>query len=120
MSDKIDLFRRNGLISADGQIGGVLNPPLASRLPAMQAELKPLIKEAQRRKVMLRLGVLQHTNSDAVLVYALDVGGPHDTHGFVRRLATILDRHGVKPLEEDLGSDIVFDLMNHLVLTSQI
>lgn len=118
-SKPTDLFRRNGVISKDGQIGGVLNPPSEYRLPAMQAELEPLMKEAQRRHVMLRLGVLQHEDGDAVLVYAVDVRGPHDTHHFISRLAEILKRHGALPLEANLDMAVIMALTNHLVTTSR-
>lgn len=113
----IDLFRRNGVISKDGQIGGVLEPPPATRLPGLQAELAPLLKEAERRKVMFRLGVLE-AEGDPVLVYAIDVGGPHDTHKFISRLATILTRHGAQPLDLDLDTELVIVLTSHLVSTS--
>lgn len=122
-TDVFEVFKRNGIISADGQIAGVLNPPAASCLPALQAELTPLLKEAERRRVMLRLGVLQGSDEDdhgPVLVYAIDVGGPHDTHHFLRRFLTILVHHDVQPLDFDMDFHAVFDLADHLVRTSRI
>lgn len=120
VTDALELFKRNGLISADGRMAGVLSPPRADRLLALQAELNPLIKEAQRRKVLLRLGIRQpEFFPDEVLIYALDVGGPHDTHGFIRRLAAILERYGAQPLDCDLGSSQVFELAHDLVASSQ-
>lgn len=95
---------------------GILSPPRSDRRLALQAELSPLIKEAQRRKVMLRLGIRQpELFPDEVLIYALDVGGPHDTHHFIRRLAAILERHGAQSLDYDLSANQIFELAHDLV-----
>jgi hypothetical protein len=72
--------------------------------------------------VLLRLGVLRVDpvyQNELVTVYAVDVRGPHDEHGFIRRLAEILTRHGVQPLDYDLDTDQVFNLTLHLVNTTQ-
>jgi hypothetical protein len=116
MPDNLDLFKRNGLISPDGKVTGVLSPP--RRTAALQAELKPLIDEAERRHVMLRLGVRAGSIDDdheEILVFVVDVGGPHDTHAFLRRLATVLSRHGVQPLDYDLDSDLIFQYATDLM-----
>lgn len=118
--ETIDLFKRNGVVSKQGQLGGVLKPPSTQHLTALQAELTPLVKEAERRHVMLRLGVLEDPDADEpVLVYAIDIRGPHDTHRFISRLAAVLAHHDVQPLDADLGMERVLELTTHLVSTSR-
>ena len=122
MAESIELFRRNGIVSTIGQVGGVLGAPPDEELAPLREDVGELVREAEQRDVMLRLGVLrlyEPYQKEMVTVYAVDVKSPHDEYGFIRRLAEILNRHGIKQLDYDLDTDRVFELTMQLVQRSQ-
>lgn len=108
------VFGRNCLVSRNGRILGVLSGARI-QLADFQRKTIELVNWADTHNLGLWVGVRPAPSdypSGDWLVVAIDVGGPHDDHGLIRRTEALLKDSGVTTLEYDIDRDLIFDLAN--------